>query len=99
MLTQRPVGGASVLLVTDALSRQELDYMREMAAQRFDTIMVALRSMPRPLLLTIRWNAQQRFGFDHRPRFMGIRKVHQRRSLELLDEKRFHAEEDSVLCY
>lgn len=54
MLTQRPVGGASVLLVTDALSRQELDYMREMAAQRFDTIMVALRSMPRPLLLTIR---------------------------------------------
>jgi aarF domain-containing kinase len=36
------------------LSEEDLAYMTEMARQRFDKVMEALRAMPRSMLLVIR---------------------------------------------
>jgi aarF domain-containing kinase len=36
------------------LSEEDIGYMREMARQRFDKVMEALRAMPRSMLLVIR---------------------------------------------
>jgi hypothetical protein len=53
MITQRPVGCQNASL-SNILTEEELNYMKQMAAERFDMIMTALRSMPRSMLLTIR---------------------------------------------
>jgi hypothetical protein len=55
MLLQRPVGSQTLVLSNlNDLSDTEQKYMQEMAAERFDKIMVNLRTMPRTMLLAIR---------------------------------------------
>uniref|UniRef100_H3D944 AarF domain containing kinase 5 n=1 Tax=Tetraodon nigroviridis TaxID=99883 RepID=H3D944_TETNG len=53
MLLQRPINMRELGL-SNILSREETAYMREMASQRFDSIMQVLKSMPRPMLLVFR---------------------------------------------
>ncbi|XP_051245868.1 uncharacterized aarF domain-containing protein kinase 5 isoform X2 [Dicentrarchus labrax] len=53
MLLQRPINMRELGL-SNILSREETTYMREMASQRFDSIMKVLKSMPRPMLLVFR---------------------------------------------
>lgn len=53
MLLQRPIDMRQLGL-SNVLSREETAYMREMASQRFQSIMQVLRSMPRPMLLVFR---------------------------------------------
>lgn len=53
MLLQRPINMRELGLA-NVLSREETAYMREMASQRFDSIMQVLKSMPRPMLLVFR---------------------------------------------
>ena len=53
MLLQRPINMRKLGL-SNILSREETKYMREMASQRFDSIMQVLKSMPRPMLLVFR---------------------------------------------
>lgn len=53
MLLQRPINMRELGL-SNILSREETTYMREMASQRFDSIMQVLKSMPRPMLLVFR---------------------------------------------
>eukprot|EP00066_Takifugu_rubripes_P005249 XP_003969173.2 PREDICTED: uncharacterized aarF domain-containing protein kinase 5 [Takifugu rubripes] len=53
MLLQRPINMRELGL-SNILSREENAYMREMASQRFESIMQVLKSMPRPMLLVFR---------------------------------------------
>ncbi|KAM6903161.1 putative aarF domain-containing protein kinase 5 isoform 2-T2 [Lycodopsis pacificus] len=53
MLLQRPINMRELGL-SNILSREETTYMREMASERFDSIMRVLKSMPRPMLLVFR---------------------------------------------
>ncbi|XP_034561245.1 LOW QUALITY PROTEIN: uncharacterized aarF domain-containing protein kinase 5 [Notolabrus celidotus] len=53
MLLQRPINMRELGL-SNILSREETAYMREMAMQRFGSIMQVLKSMPRPMLLVFR---------------------------------------------
>ncbi|XP_074470027.1 putative aarF domain-containing protein kinase 5 isoform X1 [Sebastes fasciatus] len=53
MLLQRPINMRELGL-SNILSREETTYMREMACDRFDSIMKVLKSMPRPMLLVFR---------------------------------------------
>ncbi|XP_054461708.1 uncharacterized aarF domain-containing protein kinase 5 isoform X1 [Anoplopoma fimbria] len=53
MLLQRPINMRELGL-SNILSREETAYMREMASDRFDSIMQVLKSMPRPMLLVFR---------------------------------------------
>ncbi|XP_028254237.1 putative aarF domain-containing protein kinase 5 isoform X2 [Parambassis ranga] len=53
MLLQRPIN-MHRLGLSNILSREETVYMRQMAIQRFDSIMQVLKSMPRPMLLVFR---------------------------------------------
>jgi aarF domain-containing kinase len=52
ILTQRPLEAGMKL--STKLSEEDLKYMTEMARERFDIIMAALRAMPRSMLLVIR---------------------------------------------
>ena len=40
--------------LSNILSGEETAYMRQMALQRFDSIMAVLKAMPRPMLLVFR---------------------------------------------
>ncbi|XP_067364005.1 uncharacterized aarF domain-containing protein kinase 5 isoform X2 [Channa argus] len=53
MLLQRPIN-MQELGLSNILSREETTYMREMAIQRFESIMEVLKAMPRPMLLVFR---------------------------------------------
>ncbi|MEQ2304257.1 putative aarF domain-containing protein kinase 5 [Ameca splendens] len=53
MLLQRPIN-MRTLALSNILSREETAYMREMAFNRFESIMQVLKSMPRPMLLVFR---------------------------------------------
>ncbi|XP_028316657.1 putative aarF domain-containing protein kinase 5 isoform X2 [Gouania willdenowi] len=53
MLLQRPINMRELSL-SNILSREETAYMRQMAVQRFDSIMHVLKSMPRSMLLVFR---------------------------------------------
>ncbi|XP_042362393.1 uncharacterized aarF domain-containing protein kinase 5 isoform X4 [Plectropomus leopardus] len=53
MLLQRPINMRELGL-SNILSREETTYMREMASNRFDSIMQVLKAMPRPMLLVFR---------------------------------------------
>ncbi|XP_029519104.1 uncharacterized aarF domain-containing protein kinase 5 isoform X2 [Oncorhynchus nerka] len=53
MLLQRPINMRELGL-SNILSREETSYMRDMAVNHFDNIMVVLKSMPRPMLLVFR---------------------------------------------
>ncbi|XP_062865336.1 uncharacterized aarF domain-containing protein kinase 5 [Trichomycterus rosablanca] len=53
MLLQRPINMRQLGLA-NVLSREETSYMRSMAAERFDSIMDVLKSLPRPMLLVFR---------------------------------------------
>ncbi|MCI4391747.1 hypothetical protein PGIGA_G00137960 [Pangasianodon gigas] len=53
MLLQRPINMRELGL-GNILSREETSYMRNMAAQRFDSIMEVLKALPRPMLLVFR---------------------------------------------
>lgn len=53
MLLQRPINMRELGL-SNILSREETTYMREMAMDRFESIMQVLKSMPRPMLLVFR---------------------------------------------
>ncbi|XP_041663982.1 uncharacterized aarF domain-containing protein kinase 5 isoform X2 [Cheilinus undulatus] len=53
MLLQRPINMRELGL-SNILSREETAYMREMAMQRFESIMQVLKAMPRPMLLVFR---------------------------------------------
>uniref|UniRef100_A0A8C3APB0 AarF domain containing kinase 5 n=1 Tax=Cyclopterus lumpus TaxID=8103 RepID=A0A8C3APB0_CYCLU len=53
MLLQRPINMRELGL-SNVLSREETTYMRQMASDRFDSIMQVLKSMPRPMLLVFR---------------------------------------------
>ncbi|XP_024297166.1 uncharacterized aarF domain-containing protein kinase 5 isoform X2 [Oncorhynchus tshawytscha] len=53
MLLQRPINMRELGL-SNILSREETTYMRDMAVNHFDNIMVVLKSMPRPMLLVFR---------------------------------------------
>lgn len=53
MLLQRPINMRELGL-GNILSREEMSYMRNMAAQRFDGIMDVLKALPRPMLLVFR---------------------------------------------
>lgn len=53
MLLQRPIN-MQKLGLANILSREETAYMRQMASQRFESIMQVLKSMPRPMLLVFR---------------------------------------------
>ncbi|MEQ2263036.1 hypothetical protein XENORESO_002306 [Xenotaenia resolanae] len=53
MLLQRPIN-MRTLTLSNILSREEKAYMREMAFNRFESIMQVLKSMPRPMLLVFR---------------------------------------------
>ncbi|XP_071224208.1 uncharacterized aarF domain-containing protein kinase 5-like isoform X1 [Salvelinus alpinus] len=53
MLLQRPINMRELGL-SNILSREETTYMRNMAVNHFDNIMVVLKSMPRPMLLVFR---------------------------------------------
>jgi hypothetical protein len=50
MLTQRPVGALNTVI-----SAKELEYMAEMARERFDKITLVLRAMPNAMMLVIRY--------------------------------------------
>lgn len=54
MLMQHPVTAVGVKSLRDMMSVQELEYMQEMAANRFDQIDRTLRELPREVLLIIR---------------------------------------------
>ncbi|KAG7177031.1 uncharacterized aarF domain-containing protein kinase 5-like isoform X3 [Homarus americanus] len=54
MLMQHPVLSKSFKLVKHVVSSEDLEYMREMAANRFDQINRTLREIPREMLLIIR---------------------------------------------
>lgn len=51
---QHPVSAVGVKSLRDMMSVQELEYMQEMAANRFDQIDRTLRELPREVLLIIR---------------------------------------------
>uniref|UniRef100_A0A672GRE3 ABC1 atypical kinase-like domain-containing protein n=1 Tax=Salarias fasciatus TaxID=181472 RepID=A0A672GRE3_SALFA len=53
MLLQRPIDMRRLGL-SNILSREETKYMRQMAVERFDSIMRVIKSMPRPMLLVFR---------------------------------------------
>ncbi|XP_029919209.1 putative aarF domain-containing protein kinase 5 isoform X2 [Myripristis murdjan] len=53
MLLQRPINMRELGL-SNILSREETTYMRDMAINRFESIMKVLKSMPRPMLLVFR---------------------------------------------
>ncbi|XP_032436818.1 putative aarF domain-containing protein kinase 5 isoform X1 [Xiphophorus hellerii] len=53
MLLQRPIN-MRTLALSNILSREETAYMRQMAVNRFESIMQVLKSMPRPMLLVFR---------------------------------------------
>ncbi|XP_010771513.1 uncharacterized aarF domain-containing protein kinase 5, partial [Notothenia coriiceps] len=53
MLLQRPINMQEFGL-SNILSGEETAYMRQMALQRFDSIMAVLKAMPRPMLLVFR---------------------------------------------
>lgn len=53
MLLQRPINMGQLGL-SNVLSGEETAYMREMATERFGSIMQVLKSMPRPMLLVFR---------------------------------------------
>ncbi|XP_051519159.1 uncharacterized aarF domain-containing protein kinase 5 isoform X3 [Myxocyprinus asiaticus] len=53
MLLQRPINMWELGL-GNILTREETSYMRDMAMNRFDSIMQVLKSMPRPMLLVFR---------------------------------------------
>lgn len=53
MLLQRPIS-MRTLKLSNILSREETAYMREMALNRFESIMQVLKAMPRPMLLVFR---------------------------------------------
>ncbi|KAM6958839.1 putative aarF domain-containing protein kinase 5, partial [Aplochiton taeniatus] len=53
MLLQRPINMGELGL-SNILSREETSYMRDMAVNRFESIMQVLKSMPRPMLLVFR---------------------------------------------
>lgn len=53
MLLQRPIN-MRTLALSNILSREETAYMREMAVNRFESIMQVLKSMPRAMLLVFR---------------------------------------------
>uniref|UniRef100_A0A146QHW6 AarF domain containing kinase 5 n=1 Tax=Fundulus heteroclitus TaxID=8078 RepID=A0A146QHW6_FUNHE len=53
MLLQRPIN-MRTLALSNILSREETAYMKEMALNRFESIMQVLKSMPRPMLLVFR---------------------------------------------
>ncbi|XP_054620304.1 uncharacterized aarF domain-containing protein kinase 5 isoform X1 [Dunckerocampus dactyliophorus] len=53
MLLQRPINMRELRL-SNILSREETAYMRQMAINRFNSIMQVLKSMPRPMLLVFR---------------------------------------------
>lgn len=53
MLLQRPINMRQLGL-SNILSREETAYMREMATDRFESIMQVLKAMPRPMLLVFR---------------------------------------------
>lgn len=57
MLLQRPLVKQSLISWSslNQLSDQDLQYMQDQAAQRFDKIMANLQSMPRAMVLTIRY--------------------------------------------
>lgn len=52
ILTQRPLKIG--MLFHKKLTKEELNYMQKMAQDRFDKIIIALRNMPRSMLLVIR---------------------------------------------
>ena len=54
MLMQRPINFAGLGSVKDILSSNDQDYMKNMAANRFDQIIVTLQALPREILLVIR---------------------------------------------
>lgn len=54
MLMQRPIERETLLLPM-ALTKADVIYMQNMAAQQMDRIMAALKSMPRSLLLVFRY--------------------------------------------
>lgn len=53
MLLQRPINMRQLGL-SNVLSGDETAYMRQMATERFGSIMQVLKSMPRPMLLVFR---------------------------------------------
>uniref|UniRef100_A0A3B5L2H9 AarF domain containing kinase 5 n=1 Tax=Xiphophorus couchianus TaxID=32473 RepID=A0A3B5L2H9_9TELE len=53
MLLQRPIN-MRTLALSNILNREETAYMRQMAVNRFESIMQVLKSMPRPMLLVFR---------------------------------------------
>ncbi|XP_060798394.1 uncharacterized aarF domain-containing protein kinase 5 isoform X3 [Neoarius graeffei] len=53
MLLQRPINMRELGL-GNILSREETSYMRDMAAQHFESIMDVLKALPRPMLLVFR---------------------------------------------
>lgn len=53
MLLQRPINMRQLGL-SNVLSGEETAYMRQMATERFASIMQVLKSMPRPMLLVFR---------------------------------------------
>ncbi|XP_029298306.1 putative aarF domain-containing protein kinase 5 isoform X1 [Cottoperca gobio] len=53
MLLQRPIDMRKLGL-SNILSREETTYMRQMASNRFESIMQVLKAMPRPMLLVFR---------------------------------------------
>ncbi|XP_068188372.1 uncharacterized aarF domain-containing protein kinase 5 isoform X2 [Antennarius striatus] len=53
MLLQRPIN-MQELGLSNILSKEDTAYMREMASQRFESIMQVLKAMPRPMLLVFR---------------------------------------------
>ncbi|XP_076610452.1 putative aarF domain-containing protein kinase 5 isoform X1 [Chaetodon auriga] len=53
MLLQRPIN-MKELGLSNILNREETAYMREMARDRFESIMQVLKAMPRPMLLVFR---------------------------------------------
>ncbi|XP_069674416.1 uncharacterized aarF domain-containing protein kinase 5 [Periplaneta americana] len=64
ILTQRPLH--TTMKLTTKLSEEDLKYMTEVAQQRFDKIMSALRAMPRTMLLVIRnLNTIRAIAKDH----------------------------------
>ncbi|XP_028968788.1 uncharacterized aarF domain-containing protein kinase 5 [Galendromus occidentalis] len=56
LLVQRPLlfRARSGVPLAKGLSKREMQYMKEMAAKRFDEIMACLRVLPRPMLLVFR---------------------------------------------
>ncbi|XP_076062663.1 putative aarF domain-containing protein kinase 5 isoform X2 [Oratosquilla oratoria] len=54
MLMQRPIQLGGFGKLATAITTEELEYMQEMAAKKFDQITVTLREIPREMLLVIR---------------------------------------------